>query len=237
MADNSRRQENSDNENSVVSASDVVRRVQTNPASLTPANVLSLQRTIGNQAVMRLIARKEAGSGFTAVKHVQKPNSPSLSTGSTIQRWNRFESQDLPPGGHSGFATLRDVHFSYISDRRASHTQLHITFSDSDTPEAGETRASSRFLWYNTQTRTWTAVGAKPCDDVTDIAWYKAEALTWGTAKETEYLQTIPAHARPLNEFTYQPAAPVVVVAPPPVVVPPPDDDGFTVVKKGGKPK
>lgn len=38
-------------------APNTIKRAKNNPGSLTPANILALQRTIGNQAVQRLIAK------------------------------------------------------------------------------------------------------------------------------------------------------------------------------------
>lgn len=185
----------------VASVARIMDRGELNNSKFNPIDVLNLQRTMGNQLVMRLLARKEAGEGFTAVKHFQKPKSPVLTTGSTVQRWNRFKTEGLPWGGNSGFTKLADVHFSYIADKRDSHTQLHITFSDSQEPEKGETRKTSRFLWYNTETQTWTWAGANPCDDAADIEYYKVEALKWAKETEDEYLAKIPKHSRPANEF------------------------------------
>src|SRR5262245_26460679 len=55
----------------------LLQQANANPNSLTPGNVLQLQRAIGNQAVMRLLQRKPDTASLPAVSGIQRDAAPA----------------------------------------------------------------------------------------------------------------------------------------------------------------
>ncbi|MDB5903382.1 MAG: hypothetical protein JWM26_2260 [Betaproteobacteria bacterium] len=119
-----------------------------------------------------------------------------------VQRYNRYHSEDLPTGGYAKW--LQEVHYTYLSAKRGTHGQLHITFTSEAQPEDRRQRAKNAAYWFNTATGwwNWTASSDDPqlADD--DREWYEDTAIDWAHGVETAYLATIPERARPENEFT-----------------------------------
>jgi hypothetical protein len=66
-------------------ASNVIKRAKTNPARLTPANMLALQRTIGNKAVTNLV-RQTKNKAFHSPQK-KKPQSQDEGNNQIIQRY------------------------------------------------------------------------------------------------------------------------------------------------------
>lgn len=114
--------------------------------------------------------------------------------------FRRFNEQDLPDGGFSNW--LRDVHFTYLSANRAEHTQLHITFTDSDEPEQERGRRHNAWLWFHADTGRWNWAGTAPNIRDADLEWYQRRALIWALGTENDYLATLPERVRPANQFT-----------------------------------
>jgi hypothetical protein len=119
-----------------------------------------------------------------------------------VQRYNRYKSEALPTGGYAGW--LEEVHYTYLSAKRGTHGQLHITFTSEAQPEDRRQRAKNAAYWFNTGTGwwNWTASSDDPQLEDGDREWYENAAIEWAHGVETAFLATIPERVRPENEFT-----------------------------------
>jgi hypothetical protein len=119
-----------------------------------------------------------------------------------VQRYTQYYSEDLPRGGCADW--LQEVHYTYLSAKRGTHGQLHITFTSEAQPEDRRVRAQNAAYWFNTATGwwNWTASSDDPQLADGDREWYEATAIEWAHRKETAFLATLPEHARTENEFT-----------------------------------
>jgi hypothetical protein len=182
---------------------------------LTPSHVLQLQKTIGNKAVVQLMKsrmqpmvqiKSESIQRMEVTEKASNPQQEQVSK-PPIQLVKYYNNQDLP-GAHAPWLT--DVHFTYLSDRRGAHEQLHMTFSDATEPE-DEDYDKHNHYWYNTVQDAWNwssnAARNDPLVGNDDLAWYERQALIWGSAKETQYISTLAPSVRADIENEFEDAA------------------------------
>lgn len=86
----------------------LTRAIETRPGALTPADVLSLQRTVGNQAVGRLLAghvqREETTPPWESAPQSRAPSAPGSATPTGTPAGTATRSENLPVDPQTGEA-------------------------------------------------------------------------------------------------------------------------------------
>lgn len=190
---------------------DRVQRVQQSPATLTPADVLALQRTVGNQAVQRLLGERS---------QTQTPVvGERLATGAVVQlspEGARPNRSGLPDGLKAGVESLSglamdDVKVHYNSSRPA-RVNAHAYAQGSDIHLApGQEQHLPHEAWHVVQQRQGR---------VKATMQMKNMAINTSSALETE-ADVMGSRAQRMGAFTKgDPSAPIKRLTSLPATVP-----------------